>query len=72
MSGLKYFLLGFIFVYAIQFFDIAMNVINSYSAILVTECQLKINKMGGDGEEDTYNIGFQCSSEDEFDEEYID
>ena len=64
MNELKYFTLGFVFFYILQVFDVIMNLINSYSAILVTKCQVKINELGG-GEpiEDPYCIGFQAPSQ---------
>lgn len=75
MNGLKYFSLGFLFMYVIQIFDIIMNIINSRSAVFVTKCQAEINRLGG-GEEiqDPYCIGFQAPSSDEYeiDGDYYD
>lgn len=78
MNALKYFIFGFLAWYVIQVFDIIMNIINSYSAILVTECQVKINELGGDVEDkydDPHRIGFHIDSyenEHEIDGDYID
>ena len=75
MDGLKYFILGFVAVYGIQIFDILLNILNSYSAILITKCQVKINELGG-GEEtgDPYAIGFQCYDQEDYESEgdYVD
>ncbi len=78
MNELKYFIFGFLALYVIQIFDIIMNIINSYSAILVTKCQVKINELGGDIEDkydDPHRIGFHidsCEDEYEIDGSYID
>lgn len=41
-----------------------MNIINSYSAIIVTKCQVKIDEMNGDKEiSDPYCVGFQYYGE---------
>ena len=76
MNELKYFILGFVFFYILQIFDVIMNLINSYSAILVTKCQVKINELGG-GEEaqDPYCVGFRYEPQEEeyeIDGDYID
>lgn len=78
MNELKYFLLGAVFLYILQIFDIIINLLNSYSAVLVTKCQVKINELGGDIEDkydDPHRIGFHIDSyEDEYeiDGGYID
>lgn len=78
MDGLKYFIFGFLAWYAIQIFDIIINLINSCSAILVAKCQVKINELGGDIEDkydDPHRIGFHigsCEDEYEIDGSYID
>lgn len=78
MNALKYFIFGFLAWYVIQIFDITINLLNSYSAILVTKCQAKINELGGDIEgkyDDPHRIGFHIDSYDdeyEIDDDYID
>lgn len=77
MNALKYFIFGFLAWYAIQIFDIIMNLINSYSAILVAKCQVKINELGVEGSiENPYAIGFRFEPQDddeyEIDDDYID
>ncbi len=76
MNELKYFILGFLAWYGIQIFDIIMNILNSYSAILITKCQVKINELGGEEDiGDPYAVGFQYYPEEEdyeLDGDYID
>lgn len=64
MNELKIFLLGFLFIYIVQIFDIILNLINSYSSILVTRCQVKINELSGEEKVDDGNrIGFHVQED---------
>ena len=78
MNELKYFILGFLFIYAVQILDEIMQVIGSYFSIIVSKCNVKINELGENAEEqydDSYRIGFHVESMDdefELDGDYID
>lgn len=78
MNELKYFILGFIFIYFVQLLDIAMQILSAYSSVIITKCQVKINELGGDIEDkydDPHRIGFHidsCEDEYEIDGDYID
>ena len=78
MDVLKIFLLGFLFVYAIQFLDLLLQLVSSYISILITKCNAKIVEISGENKvDDNYRIGFQYEPPedyyyDEDDEEYYD
>lgn len=77
MDVLKIFLLGLLFVYILQVFDLLLQLLTSYISILITKCNVKINELGGDDKvDDNYRVGFHyesaCESEFEVDGDYID
>lgn len=77
MELLFVFLLGFAFTYTIQIFDLLLQWFQMWVSVKVNVLQVKINKLAIDeqqGQEETYCIGFQAPSkeeywDDDFDEE---
>lgn len=77
MDALKYFIIGFLFIYAIQILDIIMQLIGAYASVIATKYQVKIEKLGGgDYEVKEPLFGFQYEPYEEDDEElagdYVD
>lgn len=77
MDALKYFILGFIFVYVIQILDLLIQLLSGYISILITKCNVIINELseGQVEQPDPYCIGFQVNSHEEeyeIDGDYVD
>lgn len=75
MELLFVFLLGFAFTYTIQIFDMILQWFSVWVSLKVSVLQVKINKLAEgeqQGQEETYCIGFQAPSKDEYldDDEY--
>lgn len=77
MDVLKIFLLGFLFVYAIQLLDLLLQLVSSYISILITKCNARIIEISGeDNVDDNYRIGFHYEPVEDYyydeDDEYYD
>ena len=72
MNELKLFLLGFLFIYIVQTFDILFQLLTSFISIYISKCNVIINELGASNGEydDNYRIGFQIP--DNMDEKFDD
>lgn len=76
MDVLKIFILGFLFIYAVQILDLIIQITSSYASIIITKCNAKIIEISGEDKVDDANrIGFvyePYEDEYEIDGDYID